>query len=273
MPTPAYLLVAHGSRDPRPAKELSQLAQQVAASLASASRPLAPVGATSYSSAPPDAANLPLVATAFLELQPEPLHQQILAVSEQAVAAGYDELYILPLFLLPGVHVMEDIPAEVAIAQTQLHGPLALHLCDHFGHYSQLSQKLRSALPYSHGKRILLSHGSRHPGGNAPIEVLADALEALPAFWSVEPDLKTQVEKQCLHQCLDTGQTGTDITIIPYFLFSGGITDAIAQQKQELATQFPKQTFHVLPPLNQSFPLAQWIVDWIVMGIHSTRLL
>ncbi|MEO1146588.1 MAG: sirohydrochlorin chelatase [Cyanobacteria bacterium J06638_22] len=271
MPTPAYLLVAHGSRDPRPAKELSRLAQQVAAGLALTSRPLAPAGDASYSSIPPDPANLPLVATAFLELQPEPLHQQILAVSEQAMATGYDELYILPLFLLPGVHVMEDIPAEVAIAQSQLRVPLALHLCDHFGCYSQLSQKLRSALPDPSGQRILLSHGSRRPGGNAPIEVLAKALDAVPAFWSVEPDLNTQVEQQCLHQCLDNGQTGTDITIIPYFLFSSGITDAIAQQKQELATQFPGQTFHVLPPLSQSFPLDQWIVDWMMTDVLSQR--
>jgi sirohydrochlorin ferrochelatase len=265
MPTPAYLLVAHGSRDPRPAEELSHLAQQVAAGLASAFRPLVPLaGAASRSSNPPEATSLPLVATAFLELQPQPLHQQILAVAEQAATAGHDRLYILPLFLLPGVHVMEDIPAEVAIAQSQLHIPLALHLCDHFGYDSQLSQKLRSALPYPSGQRILLSHGSRRPGGNAPVEALASALDAVPAFWSVEPDLTTQVEQQNLHQCLDNGQTGADITIIPYFLFSGGITDAIAQQRHELATRFPEQQFHILPPLNQSVPLDQWIVDWIV---------
>lgn len=266
MPTPAYLLVAHGSRDPRPARELSLLAQQVAGGLASALRPLATLASPSgRSSKQPNASNVPLVATAFLELQPQPLHQEILAVSQQAAAAGHDELCILPLFLLPGVHVMEDIPAEVAIAQTQLSEALTLRLCRHFGSYSQLSQKMRSALPFQKGRRILLSHGSRRPGGNAPIETLAKELRATPAFWSVEPGLDTQVEQKNQQN----GQTEPDLTIIPYFLFSGGITDAIAQQQQELATRFPTQHFHVLPPLNQSFPLAQWIVDWIVTDILS----
>lgn len=258
MPHSAYLLVAHGSRDPRPAEELALLAQQVARGLAAAAR-LLPVGASRW--AEPSATSAePLVATAFLELQPRPLHEEILAVVQQAIAAGYDELRILPLFLLPGVHVMEDIPEEVAIAQTHLPATFSLKLCPHFGSYSKLSQKMRSALPSQDGTRLLLSHGSRRPGGNAPVEALAEALGAIPAFWSVEPSLEKQLERHCS----DQGQQHEEITIIPYFLFSGGITDAIAQQQQELATRFPAKHFHSLPPLNQSFPLAQWIVDWMM---------
>jgi len=263
MPHSAYLLVAHGSRDPRPAEELTLLAQQVARGLAAAAR-LLPVGASRWSESP-EVSTVPMVATAFLELQPRPLHEEIVAVVREAIAAGYDELCILPLFLLPGVHVMEDIPEEVAIAQAQIPANFSLKLCSHFGSYGKLSQRMRSALPSQEGTRILLSHGSRRLGGNAPVEALAEALGAIPAFWSVEPSLGEQVERQVSQN----EQPSQEFTIIPYFLFSGGITDAIAQQQQELATRFPARHFHSLPPLNQSFPLAQWIVDWITTDAQS----
>src|SRR5512146_3174245 len=110
MPTSAYLLVAHGSRDPRPQIALEALGQRVQKALTQATPTL--VAVPSSMAAQP---NAHLVQTACLELQPQPLHQQIQEFAEQAIAAHIPTLEIMPLFLLPGVHVMDDIPGEVAI--------------------------------------------------------------------------------------------------------------------------------------------------------------
>ena len=51
------------------------------------------------------------------------------------------------------------------------------------------------------------------------------------------------------------------IAILPYFLFSGGITDALTQRMEELAERFPKVTFRLLPPIGASRDLADLVID------------
>ncbi len=51
------------------------------------------------------------------------------------------------------------------------------------------------------------------------------------------------------------------ITILPYFLFSGGITDAIATQVQQYQQKFPKISFKIGSPLGATPELAQLILD------------
>ncbi|MCS6814190.1 MAG: CbiX/SirB N-terminal domain-containing protein, partial [Cyanobacteria bacterium] len=103
--TDAIVLLAHGSRDPRPQLALTTLAEQVQQRLAHS------MGV---------ALQEILVSVAWLELAPKPLHQQLVDLAQQASRAGRSRLHILPLFLLPGVHVMEDIPAEVTLASQLL---------------------------------------------------------------------------------------------------------------------------------------------------------
>lgn len=226
----AYLLVSHGSRDPRPQIAIEQLAQQIAERTHS------------------------LVKSAVLELGPLPLHQQIQQFAQQARGAGYRSIKLLPLFLLQGVHVMEDIPTQVKLAQQQLKDQMPLAVCSHLGSHPYLWKLLLaepvlanselpnppaastsnppSLNPLNPIHKILIAHGSRRPGSQALVEAAAAQLDALPAYWSVAPGLETQVTelvKQGVQQIL----------ILPYFLFEGGITDAIAQTVEHLGQQFP----------------------------------
>jgi len=245
--TAAYLLVAHGSRDPRHAPALRQLAEAVA---------------VRWRAAPQTKGAEILVGTAFLEVQETPLHQQIQAFAEQAIAQQCHTLHLLPLFLLPGVHVMEDIPAEVAIAQSTLDPSFSIHIAPYLGQAPDLAVALAPHLPptqESAATAILLAHGSRRPGGNAPILALAAALKLSLAYWSIEPSLEVQIETLIL-------QGYTDIAVVPYVLFPGGITDAIAQRLATLTQQHPQIRFWQTDPLNNLVPLAQWIVDWMVLG-------
>ena len=169
-----------------------------------------------------------------LECAPTPLHEQIEAFSRQH--PDLSQIEIVPLFLLPGVHVVEDIPKQIAIAQSRIDAKLQVmpHLGSHPGMVQVLDARFADV---ASDARILMSHGSRRPGGNAAIEQMATALGAVSAYWSVEPKLATRLSQ--LPEC-------QEIAILPYFLFSGGITDAIAQSVEDLAKQHSALTFRLV---------------------------
>jgi sirohydrochlorin cobaltochelatase len=233
----AYLLVTHGSRDRRPEHAIAHLAQLI------------------------QQKSHALIGTAALECMPLPLHEQIRQFSEDALAQGISHIQIVPLFLLPGVHVMEDIPEEVAKAQRLTRSKLTLtsHLGSHPDIKALLTRRLNR---YSTAADawILLSHGSRRLDGNLPVEGLANQLGMLPAYWSVSPGLEVRVQELV--------QRGfRKIGIVPYFLFSGGITDAIAQSVQHLRVQFPTADLHLAAPLDVSDELAD-----LVMSLMMSRV-
>lgn len=213
----AYLLISHGSRDPRPQIAIDRLAQQLRSSLAAAIPNEPPI----------------LVATAQLELALEPLHVQISGFAHQCASKGYDRVVILPLFLSPGVHAIEDIPAEVALAEREIGHKVRLKIAPFLGNAPNLGDlfaRNRSALP---SQSIILAHGSRRTGGNAIVERLADSLTVKAAYWSVSPSLTDRVA-----EAIAAG--ATEIGILPYFLFAGGITDAICDSVAQLQQQHPQ---------------------------------
>ncbi|WP_414542898.1 sirohydrochlorin chelatase [Nostoc sp. CCY0012] len=234
--TSAYLLVSHGSRDPRPEVAMQQLAGLVSDKL----------GNTKH-----------LVGIAALELKPEPLHQQIKLFAHNILALGCDRLKIIPLFLLPGVHVMTDIPVEIALAQHALGKDIILDLQPHLGIHPGLVTLLAQQMANMKAETtILLAHGSRRPGSLQPIETIAAKLGAVTAYWAVPPSLKSRIQ-----ELVDAGKR--KIAILPYFLFTGGITDAIAQSVETLKLQFPTVTFQLAAPLGASAELAEIIGDLI----------
>lgn len=246
----AYLLVFHGSRDPRPQQAVERLSQLVMRRLQERQQsaggwPEPAIERSDWSH------TAPLVGTACLELGPAPLHQQVVQFARQVWQSGCPQIQVVPLFLLPGVHVKEDIPAELAIAQPLLPS-VTLHLRPHLGSHPDVKRLL--PVPSSEAAVILLSHGSRRPQGNEPVERLAQQLQTWPAYWSVQPSLEDQVR-------LLAAQGYGQIKIIPYFLFPGGILDAIALQLTHLTQQFPGVEFQLTEPIGPSPALAELVVD------------
>lgn len=200
-------------------------------------------------------ASYPLVGTATLELGYAPLHEQIQQFASTALSAGCKQLQLLPLFLLPGVHVLEDIPAEVARAQQSLGQSIVLNQRPYLGAHSDLRRILASQLAtVDADAKILLSHGTRRSGGNEPVEGIADQLGAVTAYWSVHPTLEEQLSALA-------GAGHKQIAVLPYFLFAGGITDAIAQSFSTLQERFPKLQLSLCNPIGVSSQLADLIVD------------
>jgi sirohydrochlorin cobaltochelatase len=235
----AYLLVSHGSRDPRPQIAVSQLAAQ----LSSLDR--------SH-----------LIGTAQLELAAKPLHTQIVDFAQTLFEQGIDQIVVLPLFLSPGVHVMDDIPAEVAIAQRELPG-IKIAIAPFFGtcaNLTDLFERNRLELP---DRSIVLAHGSRRIGGNQTVEQLADKLDLEPAYWSVAPSLTDLVTAL-------VAQGAIEIGILPYFLFAGGITDAIGELVAKLREQFPQVRIILAEPIGNS-PVLVITIEQILQSIELSN--
>jgi sirohydrochlorin ferrochelatase len=284
----AYLLVSHGSRDPRPQLAMEQLAKlisqrQLAGSInlpeAVSSRALAEAdrrqiagnsssrfkhsiskSAAAGLATPPEE---PLVGTACLELSAEPLHEQIkqfgyrvASRKETRTLTDSNRIQVVPLFLLPGVHVMEDIPAEVARAQQALGQEVKIDLRPHLGTHPGLSHLLASMVTTTADGWILLAHGSRRAGSKQTVEVIATQLGAIAAYWAISPKLESRVKQLVKAGCQQIG-------ILPYFLFAGGITDAIVQSVEQLKVQFPSTNFQLAEPLGASAELADLIWDLI----------
>lgn len=240
----AYLLVSHGSRDPRPEIAMQQLARLVCEQAqVTLGKSIASVG------------------TAYLELTPEPLHQQIINFARNVFAVcsqspGFQAcLKIVPLFLLPGVHVMEHIPKEVALAQQVLGEDVLIELKPYLGSHSSLEQLVAKQFAATTATaKILVAHGSSRANAQQPVEAMAKKLGAVTAYWGVAPSLESQVKALINAGC-------KQIAIGPYFLFAGGITDAIAQTKEKLQWHFPEVIFQLAEPLGATAQLAQLVWD------------
>ena len=279
----AYLLISHGSRDPRPQEAMNRLADLVKQHLETnlerhpqsfaAARDAEAIpsrtsldrrekGAVSVITKPrleiaPPANSEVIVGTACLELAPLSLSEQICEFSTRLIAAGIQELKLLPVFLMSGIHVMEDIPEEIAAAREKLGNSITLTLCPHLGSHSNISKVLANRLASVPAEgSLLVAHGSRRPKGNKAIKGLAKRLNTAVAYWATPPDIETQV--------IDLMQQGCQrLTILPYFLFAGGITDAITHRTEELAERFPRIKFRLLPTLGATNEIADLAVELI----------
>ncbi|MEC4986085.1 MAG: sirohydrochlorin chelatase [Oscillatoria sp. PMC 1068.18] len=265
----ACLLVSHGSRDARPGIAVEQLANLVRERLEN-QRPWG-MSANSLSSDVEKGDRLlpkrshtiatkpicPLVGCAALELTPMPLHESIKQFAHRAKAEGNTKVQILPLFLLSGVHVQEDIPTAVKLAQEAVGEQIPIQIQPHLGSNPKLKQLLATEFQsLSTATRILLSHGSRRVGANEQIEAIASELGAIAAYWSVAPSLSSQVETLVA--------AGTqEIAIVPHFLFTGGITEAIAAQVKELQLQFSHVQLLLGKPLGANAELADLVVEGV----------
>ncbi|MFQ4145567.1 sirohydrochlorin chelatase [Chlorogloeopsis sp. ULAP02] len=248
----AYLLVSHGSRDPRPEIAMQQLARLV--SNKAQGNLVKAVGGHITSISECDT----LVGTANLELTPKSLHQQIIDFVRNTISPSAlqpTSLKIVPLFLMPGVHVMEDIPHEVALAQQSLGQDIFIELQPYLGSHSGLEQLwVKQLAATTATAKIVLAHGSRRWGSQQPVEAIAKKLDAVTAYWAVPPSLESQVQ-----QLIAAGYK--QIAILPYFLFAGGITDAIAQATKKLQLHFPEVNFQLAEPLGVSAELADLVWD------------
>jgi sirohydrochlorin cobaltochelatase len=224
----AYLLVVHGSRDPQ---------YEVA---------LASLVANCQHRFPPGT----LLSAAYLELAESDLATQVAAFARQALAQGCQQLHILPLFLAPGIHASQDIPA--AIAATSLPIGCQLKLLEPIGHSMvEVLAGIRSTLP---PQTILLVHGSRSSSLFLP--ELAAAIDCQLAYWAIPT-----AQASSLADSATAWADWPEVGILLYFLFPGKITTAITEYTNELRLRFPHVRWQITPPLADGAALVTKIVE------------
>ncbi len=293
MTSTAYLLISHGSRDPRHQVAINRLAQLIRERLnpalvnpwssAHGFEPLITERFLSTTAVFEGQNNLPkrtlgsvvtaiprvtktltapmrlpqdrfIVGTAVLDFGLLPLNQQIYEFGRRLHSAGIERLHLVPLFLLRGKHVMQDIPEQVEMAREELDGLIELEIGEHIGGAQGMPNLMANRFFHSpESGRLIVAHGSRRARGNRGVDNLAKSLGTAVAYWTNESDIENQTIYLMQQGC-------STLTIFPYFLFSGGITDGIAHLTEELAERFPRTNFRLLPPLGATGDLANLVV-------------
>jgi sirohydrochlorin cobaltochelatase len=234
----AYFLIAHGSRDARSRQALEACAMFVRQAL-DPSQSLEQAW--------------PFVGTGVLEFGDRPLAVQIETFAQAAARDGIRQIFLLPLFLLSGNHVNQDLPE--AVQEAQQHSSQELILCPHLGSHPDMQSLVRDRMNETLCDRwILLAHGTRRSHGNESIEILAEQLNATPAFWATEPNLEAQLETL-------VGDMPRRVGIVPYFLFTGSIIDVIFNDLHRLKSRFNALDLQMTQPLNPSAQMAKLLLD------------
>ena len=257
----AHLLVAHGSRSSDYQMSLQKLAHLVQQQFIHKYRENQ-LSSTEDSKLERKqfSRDLPLIDTAYLELASISLSEAIINFASLASLQNYKFIKIIPLFLLSGVHLLEDIPSQIKLAREKLTNHIEIQLMPHLGSYQSLVKLLQQQfiqLPAQ--KRILLAHGSCLATGNEECEQIALKLEAEVAYWSTNPSLNEKIAS-----LVELGLQS--IAIIPYFLLEGKITQALACQIQQLQTQYSQINLLAGKPLGATKELANLIVNELQMN-------
>jgi len=116
----SLLIIAHGSRKKVSNNEILQLESSLRTELAD---------------------HYPIVTSAFLEFAPQSIPNAI----KYCVEKGATNIRVLPYFLAAGVHVTEDIPAEIKSASKQ-YSSLKIEILPHLGSSRNITRLIGSML-------------------------------------------------------------------------------------------------------------------------------
>ena len=195
----------------------------------------------------------PTIELAALELSSISLSNRLTDFAQLVFQQGIEQIKVVPLFLAPGTHVVEDIPSEIALAIKQLNFQVSIKLSTYLGKYSGMIPLLKrkfSQLPAS--SRIIVAHGSRLSATNDYYQDLAVKLDAKIAYWSTAPKFIQAIE-------LKIASGSQKIAILPYFLFPGKITAAIAREVAILSCKYPQVELILGQPVGATADLAELI--------------
>ncbi len=258
----AYLLVFHGSRDYRTLAAANNLRQLLAdkyhsMNILTQQNYLAKdlITFADKTALRAKLSKTPLIEVAALELADLPLSESLINFAQKVSFEGIKQIKVVPLFLSPGVHVTEDIPTEIALAAKQIDHLVQIKLSPYLGKYSGIVPLLSRRFAELPGKTlILIAHGSRLAAGAKYYQSLASQLGADLAYWSTTPRFTQQITAHII-------AGAKKIAVLPYFLFPGKITEAIAREIAQLQTQYPQVELSLGQPLGATEAIAELIAQ------------
>jgi sirohydrochlorin cobaltochelatase len=216
---PALLVVGHGSRDPRGAKEFHELLSLLRRNDPSLS-----------------------IEGGFIELSRPPISECV----ERLVESGAREISAVPLMLLAAGHAKDDIPATLAREKIR-HPEVGFHYGRSLGIRPELLELMdnRISAVVSEEERaetavLVVGRGSSDPDANSDLAKIARLFyEGRPyplvetAFVSLAPPNVPEA----LERCERLGVRR--VVVFSYFLFTGVLEERIRGQSEEFAAGRP----------------------------------
>jgi sirohydrochlorin ferrochelatase len=239
MAAPALIALAHGSRDPRSAKSITALVDEVRAQR-------------------PDLR----VAEAFLELASPSFHD----VVDTLVREGHDEIVVVPLLLTEAYHAKVDVPSIVTQA-AERHPSIKIRATAVLGHEARfleiIDERLRAALKKARVREldalVLAAAGSSDPLANASVARLArlwgahHKLPVVAAYASAAPPATGEAVRAF------RAQGRRHIAVASLFLAPGWLPDRAAELALEAGAVAVADPLGVHPELARTI-LARYAV-------------
>lgn len=178
------------------------------------------------------------------------------------LAAGCDAVSVLPLFLLPGRHMLDDIPACIR-AVRQRHAKVRIRLAPPLGEHPLLlrllAERLEASAPQAE-TAVLLARGSRAEKATDLVRRLAVELgkEADRPCVAAFSDLVAPDLGGVLSGVAAKGMT--NIAVLPLALFPGRMTEAAAATVAAFGGQHPHLEVCLAPAL-APHPLLLQLLD------------
>ncbi len=217
---PALLVVGHGSRDPRGAKEFHELISLMRRNNPSLS-----------------------IEGGFIELSRPPISECV----NRLVEDGAREICAVPLMLLGAGHAKDDIPATL-VREKMCHPEITFHYGRPLGIRPELLDlmdvKISTVVPRDEREEtavLIVGRGSSDPDANSDLAKIARLFyEGRPypmvetAFVSLAPPSVPEA----LERCERLG--ARRVIVFSYFLFTGVLEERIREQSEEFATENPE---------------------------------
>ena len=217
---PALLVVGHGSRDPRGAKEFHELV-----SLMRRNNPSLPIEG------------------GFIELSRPPISECV----DRLVGDGAREISAVPLMLLAAGHAKDDIPATLVRAKLE-HPEVTFHYGRPLGIRPELldlmDERISAVVPRYEREEIavlVVGRGSSDPDANSDLAKISRLFyEGRPypmvetAFVSLTPPSVPEA----LERCERLG--ARRVVVFSFFLFTGVLEERIREQSEEFAADHPE---------------------------------
>ena len=214
---PALLVVGHGSRDPRGAREFQELVALI--------RERDP-GLK--------------VEGGFIELSRPPISECV----GRLVGAGAREISAVPLMLLAAGHAKDDIPATL-VREKMSHPEINFHYGRALGIRPELLELMdgrMSAVISEDEKRetavLIVGRGSSDPDANSDLAKIARLFYEGRSYPMVETafvSLTPPSVPEALERCERLGVRR--VVVFSYFLFTGVLEERIREQSEEFAAQ------------------------------------